>query len=1117
MARRRLSSELDEDEDGNDSYVSQTQRSAKRPRTDDDVSEASDDPVLPDSYRSQPRRGGSSSDDLVPLKHQPGSIVRVKLTNFVTYTSAEFQLGPSLNMIIGPNGTGKSTLVCAICLGLGWGPQHLGRAKELGEFVKHGAREAEIEIELSGGPQTRDRNPIIRRLIRREGNKSSFVLNEQQTTHKEIIRLCKSFSIQIDNLCQFLPQDRVVEFAALSPVQLLEQTQRAAAPDYMNDWHDQLKAMRNEQKTKTATRDNKHEFLRGLQNKHNLQRADVERMQERQALTDKLQAYQNIRPFVQYRTAQATFKEAKKNFNDARLELRELQLREQPTLDALRRKDEYRNQVEQVVRQRTKLVERMERNAETVRQRMDSMQAEINDKDTSKNAEKNANKDRARQRDSLKREIMTITEKMNKGTPEFDAAAFNERSREKQRASRELHIENQDLNRQRDEILQRIRRLDAQKQEVERDVQSLRSQAGQQSNRLKKFSMDTWKAWDWVQKNRDQLTGEVFGPPIVSCSVTDHRFSDAIESCLQKGDFLAFTVSNRRDFATLSKTFQRMGLNETHIKEAIRPRDSWKPLMSSDGLRQYGLSGWIIDYLSGPDPVLSTLCDSLRLHQCAVTLQNHSDEQFERLKASPIQRWVAGQRTYQVSRRREYGDQAVSVTSKPIRRSGVWTDQPVDMSVEREHQSKIREIGHDIHDLNQAVAELTEKIRANKETISQLEREKRDIDEQKHELQRLRGEFEGLQTRKDTCEINLAQTTEALNKMAQRLETIDAETDELILKKGQLAIDYANSVKSLLELHHGVYEAEIVLAEAKSECQICDEQSKAIKRDIADRETNMRRLKAESDQCKKAAQRLSEEVSRINDMRSDEEAALVEHIETVISLEDLEAEIVIFQSRLTLLHGGDPNAIRDFEKRAKLIEETEQRLRGLDDELQELQDRIEGVKSQWEPELDGLVRQISLDFSNNFSKIGCAGQVSIYKAEDFSEWAIQIQVKFREQEQLSILDSHRQSGGERAVSTIFYLMALQSLARSPFRVVDEINQGMDPRNERMVHERMVDIACQEHTAQYFLITPKLLHGLKFHPRMTVHCIASGEYMPSDYRELDFKALVEVALRVKGKA
>ena len=54
--------------------------------------------------------------------YKPGAIVRIKVTDFVTYTSAEFFPGPKLNMVIGPNGTGKSTLVCAICLGLGWGP-----------------------------------------------------------------------------------------------------------------------------------------------------------------------------------------------------------------------------------------------------------------------------------------------------------------------------------------------------------------------------------------------------------------------------------------------------------------------------------------------------------------------------------------------------------------------------------------------------------------------------------------------------------------------------------------------------------------------------------------------------------------------------------------------------------------------------------------------------------------------------------------------------------------------------------------------------------------------------------------------------------------------------------
>lgn len=55
--------------------------------------------------------------------YKPGSIVRIRVNDFVTYTSAEFFPGPKLNMVIGPNGTGKSTLVCAICLGLGWGPQ----------------------------------------------------------------------------------------------------------------------------------------------------------------------------------------------------------------------------------------------------------------------------------------------------------------------------------------------------------------------------------------------------------------------------------------------------------------------------------------------------------------------------------------------------------------------------------------------------------------------------------------------------------------------------------------------------------------------------------------------------------------------------------------------------------------------------------------------------------------------------------------------------------------------------------------------------------------------------------------------------------------------------------
>jgi chromosome segregation ATPase len=49
-----------------------------------------------------------------------GSIVRIALENFLTYDSVSFTPGPDLNMILGPNGTGKSTIACAIAIGLGF-------------------------------------------------------------------------------------------------------------------------------------------------------------------------------------------------------------------------------------------------------------------------------------------------------------------------------------------------------------------------------------------------------------------------------------------------------------------------------------------------------------------------------------------------------------------------------------------------------------------------------------------------------------------------------------------------------------------------------------------------------------------------------------------------------------------------------------------------------------------------------------------------------------------------------------------------------------------------------------------------------------------------------------
>ena len=198
--------------------------------------------------------------------------------------------------------------------------------------------------------------------------------------------------------------------------------------------------------------------------------------------------------------------------------------------------------------------------------------------------------------------------------------------------------------------------------------------------------------------------------------------------------------------------------------------------------------------------------------------------------------------------------------------------------------------------------------------------------------------------------------------------------------------------------------------------------------------------------------------------REDQEKIGQEGVNKVMAMVD--EEMTSLQARLSLIHEGNPNAIRQYREREQRIEQLRAKIAALQEKVAGRDAAIREVRQVWEPALDELMDKVSTAFSTSFRKIGCAGEVRVHKSErGFGEWAAEIRVKFRESENFQVLDNRRQSGGERAVSTVFYLMALQSMARTPFRVVDEINQGMDPRNERVVHHRMVNIACQQHTSQ----------------------------------------------------
>jgi chromosome segregation ATPase len=602
-------------------------------------------------------------------------------------------------MIIGPNGTGKSTLVCAICLGLGWPPSTLGRAKELGEYVKTGQPAAEIQIELAAGPKQKGRNPVIRRVIKREGNKSSWFINGSSVGHKDILQLTKSFHIQIDNLCQFLPQDRVVEFAAMTPVQLLESTQKAAASEQMTEWHNTLKKLGASRRKRLEEHEGGKRNLSELQARQNAAQADVNRINERNELIARLAILEKCKPGVQYKKELRKYKEIKNGAREAEEVLRQLEAELEPSFREITAKEKYRDQIKQVLQGRKSLVSRFLVNADAIIAKVDTHKSKSEECDNKLQAEGKAAKDRNIQIDKLKKEITQLEDRRKNAPGDFNAAEFNERIREKDGEKREKESKLTDMKESmrtlRADLQLKKRSLDR----MEQEQGSLNTQAGQQNEKLRNLSRDSFKAWEWIQENRSLFKDEVYGPPAITCSVKDKRISNAVETALQKGDFTAFTVTSSEDFNTLQRHVYGKGtlnLSDITIRTADKPLSHYRPPISTEELRAYNLDDWLINGLNGPDRVLAMLCDSARLQRTAFSVKSHSDAEFEMLKESPVQQWTAGNQMYTISRRREYGAAAVSTSVRVLKPALIWTDQPIDSGRERELRENLAAINEEI-------------------------------------------------------------------------------------------------------------------------------------------------------------------------------------------------------------------------------------------------------------------------------------------------------------------------------------------------------------------------------------------------------------------------------------
>lgn len=122
--------------------------------------------------------------------------------------------------------------------------QSVGRFEKLSEYVKSTTDKSIVEVELFRGAKDGKHNLIIQRHFDKEHeSRSKFFMGDSRgmrdVTKKDVQTEMQRLNIQVNNLCVYLAQFRVGEFAELDPPGLLAETEKAANPK-LYDQHMQM-------------------------------------------------------------------------------------------------------------------------------------------------------------------------------------------------------------------------------------------------------------------------------------------------------------------------------------------------------------------------------------------------------------------------------------------------------------------------------------------------------------------------------------------------------------------------------------------------------------------------------------------------------------------------------------------------------------------------------------------------------------------------------------------------------------------------------------------------------------------------------------------------------------
>ncbi|XP_053828613.1 structural maintenance of chromosomes protein 6 isoform X2 [Vidua macroura] len=1032
-----------------------------------------------------------------------GIIESIQLKNFMCHSNlGPFQFGSNLNFVVGTNGSGKSSVLTALIVGLGGKATATNRGSSLKMFIQKGETSADISITLRNQgrdafkPELYGTSITVNQRINQDGSRTCKLKSKSGTIisskKEELIGILDHFNIQVDNPVSVLTQEMSKQFL---------QTKNEGDKYKFFMKATQLEQMKEDysfiEKTKKNTR---IQIEQGEERLEELKQLYLEKKEIFKSIAF-VNDMQSRLEDLKHQMAWAVVSEMEKEIEL----LKEGVKAEEGNTELLQKVEECQVKVNEAEKKYKAIQDKLitvSEEAQALHPQCISLKAEVQAKRKTVNETEIIYN---RSKTELKR-LEKDSEQLHKRIEELKSCANQGSEPEKLERQRRiaylreqlkaLHNEEIMIGQQLDQFQQaiskcreehsRLRRESSEVQQaLDAQQKQLRDLKDSKTNTLKRFGPHVPAFLEAIEVAHKQghFRKKPLGPLGALIHPKDPELILAIESCL-KGLLQAFCCDNHSDERTLQLLMSKY-YTRGHRPQIIVNKFQNRIYDTSQRAVYHPEFPSVLTALEIDNPVVANCLIDMRGIETVLLIKNNR-------RAREVMQCNRPPRNCKEAFTAE-GDQ---VFERRYYSSNSVRPQLLSQDVEAE-------ISHLDKEIENKRAQLT----ASQQRLYSIENE---IRQNEDHLYGHRRHQKQLQVKVRTANAEIADLENVEEHQSADIHILQEEAEE---NKGRM-----ESVKQDMQLQSRKME------ELKNTLQAAEKKFEEVKEKIHQVEEIAGPIKAELNQAESEVENSKHRLQHYEDKQREHVACINKHKELLVSKEkeleekmakarqifsepikvsrtvkSLDAEMNRLREKINLEsrhRGNREEIIQQFHYAKERYEDASNKVKNLRRFIAML-DEVMTERLKVYRQFLRLSIQCKLHFELLLRVRGCSGHIIF----DHKNETLSITVQPREDEKAARSDLRSLSGGERSFSTVCFILSLWNISESPFRCMDEFDVYMDMVSRRIAIDMILERADFQRHRQFILFTPLSMSSLPTSPHIRILRMPDP---PRDQRTLNFQ-------------